>query len=125
MDRHEPEVFTDNLLQLAVVDGKETIEVKWLGKSVQREPGRFIAPVLAGVIEKSNGLRKKIVLDFRELAYMNSSTLTPVIKILDRAKRGSVQLKVIYDKSIKWQDLNFSALNLFETKDRRVEVRGL
>lgn len=125
MDRHEPEIFTDNLLKLAVVDGKETIEVKWLGKSIQREPGRFIAPILTGVIEKSNGLQKKIVFDFRELAYMNSSTLTPVIKVLDRAQRGSVQLAVIYDKSIKWQDLNFSALSLFETKDRRIEVKGL
>jgi hypothetical protein len=56
---------------------------------------------------------------------MNSSTITPVIKILERAKRGETQIEVVYQKSLKWQDLIFSALEIFQTNDRRVEIKGL
>ncbi len=125
MNRVEPEIFTDSPLRIEVLDGQETIEVKWFGKSVQREPGKFISPILGDLIKKNSQNSKKIILDFRELDYMNSSTMTPIIKILDRVRKGLTPLTIIYDKSAKWQDINFSALKLFETEDRRVEIRGL
>ncbi len=125
MSGPEPRVFTDNLLRIEIVDREQGIEVKWLGKSVQREPGRFITHVLGEVIDASSEFQKPVVLDFRELGFMNSSTITPVIKVLDRAKQSAVKLTLLYDKSSNWQDLNFSALRIFETEDRRVEVRAL
>ena len=125
MTRSEPEIFTDDPLRIEITDGQEAVEVKWFGKSVQREPGKFISPILSDVIKKNSRDAKRIVLDFRELDYMNSSTMTPIIKVLDRVRKGSTRLTLIYDKSAKWQDLNFSALKLFETEDRRVEIRGL
>ena len=121
----EPKIFTDNLLRIEVCDRDQGIEVKWLGKSIQREPGRFLTPLLGQVIDASHESNKPIVLDFRGLGFMNSSTITPVIKVLDRAKKGAVKLTLLYDKSSNWQDLNFSALRIFETEDRRVEVRAL
>jgi hypothetical protein len=121
----EPKVFTDNLLRIEVCDRDRGIEVKWLGKSTQREPGRFITPLLGDVIDASSESNKPVVLDFRGLGFMNSSTITPVIKLLDRAKQGQVKLTLLYDKSSNWQDLNFSALRIFETEDRRIEVRAL
>jgi hypothetical protein len=121
----EPEIFADNLLRIEVLTGDENIEVRWLGKSAQREPDRFITPVLSDVLDKSNKLQKPVVLDFRELAFMNSASLTPIIKVLDRAKRGTLNLLLQYDQSKRWQDLNFSALRIFETDDLRVQVKGL
>ncbi|MCK5603724.1 hypothetical protein KAR91_17690 [Candidatus Pacearchaeota archaeon] len=99
--------------------------MRWTGISIEREPTRFITPVLVDVIKKSSDRNKRIILDFRELAYMNSSTITPVIKILERAKRGETQIEVVYKKSLKWQDLIFTALEIFQTNDRRVEIKGL
>jgi len=32
---------------------------------------------------------------------------------------------VYYNKSLHWQDLSFSALEIFITKDQRVEIKGL
>ena len=125
MERREREVFADSLLKIEVLTGAENIEVKWRGKSAQREPGLFITPVLSDVLDKSNRLNRPVVLDFRELAFMNSASLTPIIKVLDRAKRESFNLVIQYDRSKRWQDLNFSALRIFETEDRRVEVRGI
>lgn len=125
MTVREKETFVSNLLKIELEEKKDAIKISWSGKSIDREPGKFITPILVNAIKRSSGLNKKIILDFRELAYMNSSSITPVIKILERAKRGRTQIRVVYKKSLKWQDLSFSALEIFRTKDRRVEIKGL
>jgi hypothetical protein len=125
MTEREKETFVGNLLKIELEEKKDAITINWSGKSVDREPGKFITPILVNAIRRSSGLNKKIILDFRELAYMNSSSITPVIKILERAKRGRTQIRVVYKKSLKWQDLSFSALEIFKTRDGRVEIKGL
>jgi hypothetical protein len=125
MTVRERETFVSNLLKLELEEKKDAIKISWSGKSIDREPGKFITPILVNAIRRSSGLNKRIVLDFRELAYMNSSSITPVIKILERAKRGRTQIRVVYRKSLKWQHLSFSALEIFRTKDRRVEIKGM
>jgi hypothetical protein len=125
MTEREKETFVGNLLKIELEEKKDAINISWSGKSVDREPGKFITPILVNAIRRSSGLNKKIILDFRKLAYMNSSSITPVIKILERAKRGRTQIRVVYRKSLKWQDLSFSALEIFKTKDGRVEIKGL
>lgn len=119
------ETFTSSLLTIEVKENETSFNIRWTGISIEREPTRFITPVLVDVIKKSSDRNKRIILDFRELAYMNSSTITPVIKILERAKRGETQIEVVYQKSLKWQDLIFTALEIFQTNDRRVEIKGL
>ena len=125
MTEREKETFVGNLLKIELEEKKVSITINWSGKSVDREPGKFITPIFVNAIRRSSGLNKKIILDFRKLAYMNSSSITPVIKILERAKRGRTQIRVVYKKSLKWQDLSFSALEIFKTRDGRVEIKGL
>ena len=103
----------------------DSIITEWSGKSVDRNPSKFITPLLANLLERNGNSKKTLILDFQKLDYMNSSTITPIIKILERAKRGKVQLVVKYNKLLKWQDLSFSALKIFQTKDKRVEIRGV
>jgi hypothetical protein len=119
------ELFEDNLLQIELNENINSISMIWTGKSTHRKPSEFIAPILAETIKKSNATKKRIVLDFRRLDYMNSSTITPIIKVLERAKRGAIQITLLYNKSLKWQDLSFSALEIFQTKDSKVEIKGV
>jgi len=119
------ESFVSNLLRIEVQEDNDSIVAYWSGKSVDRNPGKFINPILVGILHKSSDLKKRIILDFQKLDYMNSSTITPVIKILERAKRGKAQVTVLYKKLLKWQDLSFSALEIFQTRDKRVEIKGL
>lgn len=118
------QILSEEQLQLEISEGNEEIEVRWLGKSVQRNPSRFIIPALANVVKRGTDENKAVVWDFRQLEYMNSSTITPVIKTLEVVKKGSGKVKLIYTKSKKWQDLSFSALRIFETKDGRIQVIG-
>lgn len=119
------ESYVSNLLKLEVQENRDSITTHWIGKSIDRNPGQFLNPILVKLINTGNEVNKRIVLDFRKLDYMNSSTITPIIKILDRAKRGKLQVTIQYNKLLKWQDLSFSALKIFQTKDKRVEIRGM
>lgn len=119
------ELYEDNLLQIEIIENKNSINMVWTGKSIHRKPSEFITPILAEIIKKSTANKKRIILDFRRLHYMNSSTITPVIKILERAKRGAVEITLLYNKALKWQDLSFSALDIFQTKDGRVDIKGV
>lgn len=112
----------DLTLEIADVDGG--IKIKWLGKSTAREPSLFLAPILTDVLRKSVEENKPIILDFTALEYMNSSTITPIIRLLDNARRGSTVVKVFYNKKLKWQELNFSALEIFQTNDKRIQIIG-
>lgn len=119
------ESFVSNLLKVEVKETIDSIVTNWTGKSVDRNPSKFITPILVNLLERSNEVKKRFILDFQKLEYMNSSTITPIIKILERAKNGNGQISVIYNRLLKWQDLSFSALKIFQTKDKRIEIQGL
>ena len=119
------ESFVKDLLKIDVEEGNDSIVTEWTGKSVDRNPNKFITPILVNILKKSGDVNKRIVLDFRKLDYMNSSTITPIIKVLERAKRGKVRVTVLYQKALKWQDLSFTALEIFQTRDNRVKIKGL
>jgi hypothetical protein len=119
------EVFVNGALKIEVKVNNGTITVNWTGKSIDRKPDKFISPILVDVCKLCSNDDKRIILDFCKLDYMNSSTITPIIKILERAKRGTAKITIHYDGSLKWQDLNFSALEIFRTRDKRIEIIGI
>lgn len=118
------ESFKQNLLTIEVEENQGTHNFVWTGKSIDRNPGSFITPILVNGLKRGLDAGKRVVMDFRKLEYMNSSTITPIIKLLDRAKRGKNQITIIYDNTLKWQELSFSAMEIFQTKDRRIEIKG-
>ena len=119
------ESFVSDLLKIEVEENNDSIISKWTGKSINRNPGKFITPILVNILKKSSDRNKRIILDFRELNYMNSSTITPIIKVLERAKRGSIKVTVLYEKNLKWQDLSFTALEIFTNQSMTKTPRQL
>jgi hypothetical protein len=121
----EIRTFTNHSLEIKVTEDEDSIKLAWSGKSIDREPGKFIGPILLDMIKRSTDAEKRVILDFCKLAYMNSSTITPIIKVLERAKKGKNKITVMYEKTLRWQEVNFSALRIFETADLRVEIKGM
>ncbi len=119
------QTFQQNALTLELHDGPEEVRVTWLGRSTSREPGEFIVPVLSRAVELGRVQHKPVVLDFQQMAYMNSSTITPIIRLLGRALRTVSAVRVVYNKGLKWQELSFTALEVFQTTDQRIEIRGV
>ena len=118
------ETFTSGALSLDLSEG-DTITIAWRGKSSARSPGEFILPILSQALDRGESQGKAVEIDFRGLEYMNSSTITPVIRILKQAKLGSTRVIVLYRRDLKWQALSFTALEVFHTEDQRIEIRGV
>lgn len=119
------ETFRENALTLELRDEEGAVYVVWSGRSIEREPGPFIVPVLTRAIELGRNGSKPLILDFQSVAYMNSSTLTPIIRLLDRARRTVNTVRVLYKRELRWQELSFTALEVFQTPDQRIEIRGV
>ncbi len=119
-----PERYTEKELAIAVAEDAAEVRLVWSGKSNDREPGRFLVPIFADVLRRAREGKKRVAMDFRAVEYMNSSTFTPIVKLLDEAKRTGVPVLVEFDASRNWQALSFSALRAFETPDGRIAVHS-
>jgi hypothetical protein len=116
--------WAEGELSLEAHPGKGELHVVWQGRSADRDPGRFLQPVLAGLVQSARASAARLRLDFTGLEYMNSSTFTPIVKAIDEARRAGVPLSLEYSQAKKWQALSFSALRTFETGDGQVAVLG-
>ncbi|HET6438859.1 MAG TPA: hypothetical protein VFG59_12400 [Anaeromyxobacter sp.] len=116
--------WAEGELRLEVRPGAGELRLAWLGRSADREPGRFLLPLLGQLLEECRAAGLRLHLDFTALEYMNSSTFTPIVKTIDGARRAGVSIALEYSQARKWQALSFSALRTFETPDGRVAVLG-
>ena len=121
----DTETFSDDALTLVLSDLPAEVRLEWQGVSMARDPGRFLLPILSRALDRGLQRNKPVVIDFRNLEYLNSSTLTPVIRVLEQARRGHGSVKVIYTRGVKWQALSFSGLEIFRTPDARIDVQGV
>lgn len=118
------QVFTEGTLSIEEQANDEALSLVWRGKSNDREPGRFLMPLLDGALARAQALAKPLVLDFSALDYMNSSTFSPLVKALEHATRGGHSVRVEFAQARKWQQLSFTALRAFATPDGRISFRA-
>ena len=119
------ETFTSHALTLNVTEDPNSIVVIWKGRSTAREPAEFLIPILTRALDRATELRRPLTLDFRAIEYFNSSTITPVVRLIEEAKRRGGSVVITYDKKLRWQELSFSALQVFHTGDQRIRVVGV
>jgi hypothetical protein len=118
------EKHSSKLLVIDVREDDSRIYLDWKGRSKDKNPAYFLTPILTKALDKSKRENKDMVMDFRHLEYMNSSTITPIIKILERVKNGQSKVNILYDKTLKWQELTFCALEVFQTEDHRIVIEA-
>lgn len=116
--------YSEGELTLEIEEPRGELRVVWRGKSADREPGRFLVPVFGELLDEARTTGAVLVHDFSALEYVNSSTFTPVVKMIDEARKKGVAIRLEYSLARKWQALSFSALRTFETPDGRVSVVG-
>lgn len=119
------ETFTSHALTLTVSEEAATVLVLWSGRSTAREPAEFLIPILTKALDRASELKRSLTLDFRAIEYFNSSTITPVVRLIEEAKRRGGSMVIQYDKKLRWQELSFSALQVFHTGDQRIRILGV
>ena len=115
--------FNKSSLEIEMRECNDSVYLMWIGKSVERIPGEFINPIFFRALDIS-GEKNKIIMDFQNVDYMNSSTISHISKILEYIKNSSKSMSIIYRKTRKWQELCFSALQIYASKDRRINFIG-
>lgn len=114
----------DGALSIHHSEGKHEIVLQFSGKSIVRDPTSLLHPTLLKAADEAAEKKKRMVLDFEELTYMNSSSFTPIIRILEKARLSGQAVSIVFDASKRWQSVSFAALTIFETADGRIKIRG-
>lgn len=107
----EIESHQENRLKIEVAYKETHILIKWMGESREREPAIYLTPIFDAIYARNNA--KPLIMDFTQFDYMNSSTVTPIVKQLERAKKEKRKISIQYKKGLKWQELSFAALKVF------------
>lgn len=109
------------------VDASEPqkLSVLWEGKSVDRQPGKVLDPYFDGLVDAAKQGSRSIEMRFDKLDHFNSSTITSIIGLVQRARGQGVRLELVYDKALKWQRLSFDALRVLGKGDGLLEVRSV
>jgi hypothetical protein len=118
------ETLTDKALTLEISEEGSEVEVRFLGRSTARDPRIFLGPALGKVLESSLATQKPLVLDFRALEFFNSSTITPVVRLLQQVKVHGGRAIIRYRADLNWQRLSFSALRVLESDANAVVLDG-
>lgn len=108
-------------LQILVKEGAETV-IQWQGTSTAREPASIINPYIDKIVPYLKN--KKVRIDFTKLRYMNSSTVTPIIRLIRLFDTEGIKTTVVYDKTSKWQQASFKALETLAQMLGNIDVFG-
>lgn len=101
------------------------ITVHWLGKSVDRQPSKVLDPYFDALLEEATAASAQVELRFERVEHFNSSTITSLISLVQRARAKKVKLAFVYDKAQKWQRLSFDALRVLGKGDGLLEIRSV
>jgi hypothetical protein len=99
----------------------ELLVVRWLGRSEDKDPSRTLQPVLDAVCEQFHG-GQAVEFDFRGLEYVNSSTIRPILGLVQRASSSSSSVRVLYDEGKTWQRMSFRAIGVALASLANVQV---
>ena len=117
-------LYKGEQLTLEKEETDSEIRIEWLGKSIDREPGKILNPIFLDLILEGTNKNKRIVMSFCKLKYMNSSTIMSISKFLERGKDNNSKITVIFDNERRWQKLSFNAMQIFKTDDDRIVFEG-
>jgi hypothetical protein len=114
--------FQSGELKVEVVVTKATVKLSWLGRSVERDPGKVLYPFF-GTLEPHLDNRA-LEIDFRDLEFMNSSTVKPILTFCESASTKARAVSVRYNGQKTWQRLSFGLLKAMATTWKNVTVEG-
>ena len=108
--------FAHRDLEIDISEENGRVRVDLCGKSNDRAPEAFLAPIFETVVVRAAAHGATIELHFEKLQYFNSATMGALIGFLRRVRDGDPRLAVvlIYDEGAKLQKVSLEALRIFD-----------
>ena len=103
-------ISDDSLLRILFNVDHDCVTLKFLGKCALFKPGVFLDPIFTDAYIAN---KQKILIDVSELEFMNSATMVPIMRLIEKVLLISMEMEIKYDDNIRWQNLTFPAFNIF------------
>ena len=115
------DLFFDELT-IQIEDHNNEIIMKWKGKSRNKQPSETLIPYLNGIHQELKG--KKLIIDFKDLQRMNSSTVPSIVLFIKTLEKNGVETTILYDNTLAWQKASFMALETVILRYSNISIYG-
>ena len=93
----------------------------WRGASDARDPNAFLEPVFNKVMADLD--ERSLTIDFTDLEFMNSSTVSPIISLLKTLDARGIKSRVVFGAE-DWQQVHLRCLRTITRVLKHVQVSG-
>jgi hypothetical protein len=114
--------FKDQSLEITLTEG-ETNVLTWKGKSESQAPSDLLMPYFRDLVGTLKG--KELVVEFNQLAYMNSATVASIIQLIKYLEENGIDSTLAYDRRSKWQLASFKVLESLAHTTKHIRVVGV
>lgn len=104
----ENQTFQEEELSIQVRCEGDSATVVWSGMSEIQSPELSVGPFLKTLAPRLQG--KKVTMDFRELEYINSATLQPILSLIKELDDNKIDTVIKYDKAMESQRITFRCI---------------
>ena len=104
----ENQTFQEEELSITVRCEGDSATVVWSGMSEIQSPELSVGPFLKSLAPRLQG--KKVTMDFRELEYINSATLQPILSLIKELDDNRIDTVIKYDKAMESQRITFRCI---------------
>lgn len=94
-------IYTRERLTVRRTQTKKQYVLSWSGECDFRNPSEILTPLLNSFLPELRD--RQLVLDFRELYFMNSASVTPILAFVKSICSKDVPVHLIYSASLSWQ----------------------
>lgn len=88
-----------------------------------RDPSKVLNPFVDQMVTRLAG--RSCTVDFSRLDYMNSSSVTPILRMVKAFANNHVTAEIQYSVNVDWQRASFRALNAIAMRLPTVKVIGV
>jgi hypothetical protein len=99
----------------------DQLVLRWFGRSEVRDPGQMLQ-VLLDALGDDLRSAQSVEFDFRALEYLNSSSILPLLKLVQAASSSAARVRVRYDGGKNWQRMSFLAIGVALANLTNVQV---
>jgi hypothetical protein len=106
--RSGSKILVEDRLTLYLESTKPAYTLYWEGECDFRNPLEVLTQPLNDLLPAVAD--RKLVLDFRGLTFMNSSSVTPLIAFIKTACSKGIPVHLIYEPRLSWQRITASSM---------------
>lgn len=119
-DKLGEELFSSDRLVISYATTPSRYTLFWRGECDFRDPSEALGPTLRGVLPELR--ERRLVLDFRGLNFMNSSSVSPILMFIKAACSRGIPVHLIYNVNLSWQRTTASSMRALSRSLRNLSV---